>query len=100
MHITTRIERVLIRSKIVLICCGHWLSDGWIEEEKMFYQNNGVFLALCSTMYVQLDFQENLILLVSLRVFFHGEMFGVNNFGIVLQISIVHEMIFFLEKKF
>ena len=56
MHITPRIELLLFKSWNVLLCWGRWLSDGWIEKS-MFHENIGAFfLALCSKMYVHLDF--------------------------------------------
>ena len=40
MHITPRLEGVLVKSYNVLICCGPWLSDGWIERT-VLQQNKG-----------------------------------------------------------
>ena len=41
MHITPRIEKVLIKSKSVLKCWEHWLSDGLVEKIgiKCFFLN-------------------------------------------------------------
>ena len=40
MHITPRIEKVLNKSEGILICWGHWLSDGWVER-KMLLNKSG-----------------------------------------------------------
>ena len=93
---THRIENILIKNLSVLICCCRWVSDGWIKEEKHCCTKIMVFLALCSTMYVQLDFHENVFFLES--VYFHCEMFSLLNFLLVLRVCIINVMI--LNKKY
>ena len=62
----------------------------------MLQQNKGAFLALCSNMYVQLDFKENHFFL---KVSFHREIFVATSFGIVLGVRIVHAVVFIKKKR-
>ena len=74
MHITPRIERVLIKVKVFWYA-GAVGSQMVVLKKTVLHHTNGASLAFCSTMYVQLDFQENHFFLES--VTFHHEMFGV-----------------------
>ena len=58
MHITHRIEKVLIKISVVLKCCGCWFPDGWVKKN-LLHKENGAGWDFAQKLYVQIDFQEN-----------------------------------------
>ena len=81
MHINRRIENVLIKSQGVLKCCGHWLSDGWVEK-MVLHKNVGAWWDFpqkcqCSWIYKKIIFYS------------HLETFNETNFKLILCICIV-----------
>ena len=57
MHITPRIENVLIKSKSVLKCWDCWLSDDWVDKTVLNLEN-GALWDFTQKLEVPFDFPE------------------------------------------
>ena len=89
MHIIPRIEKVLIKSKSVLKCWDHRLSDVLVD---IFFIKWKIlcFVGLKSVSAV--GFSGKAYFLES--VYFHSQIMGATNFGLALDNSIVITMFF------